>query len=117
MDYFEIQVGLDPEPPGLIQRMLEKIFPAANPDIEQYIESATTWWIECNNNGTAIREIGFDKDRNPIVLGPVGRNYGFIVDSNNDWSEYTDYSDEAARDFERIWQELLPSFEHLGNDS
>ena len=71
--------------------------------------------LEVNDAGGAVREIGFDTKGNPIVLGPIGRNFGFITDSSDDWSASEGESEETARHFERRWSTALASFQHLAS--
>ena len=69
--------------------------------------------METDDNGAPQREIGFDADMNPIVVGPVGRNFGFLVDSSDDWSDSEEDSEEAAREFQSKWEQIWPEFKHL----
>jgi hypothetical protein len=71
------------------------------------------WWLEVSDEGRPLREIGFDVSGEPIVLGPVGRNFGYLIDSADDWSDSDDDSAEAAEHFEARWRALFPSFRHL----
>ena len=63
--------------------------------------------------GVPRREIGFDEDMNPIVLGPIGNNFGFLVDSSDDWSTSKEDSEEVAKGFQAAWKEVWPTFKHL----
>ena len=86
MRYLEIDVGpWSDKPPPWWCRILQKIIPAANPELETYYQKTRKWWLEVDDEGKPQREIGFDAEENPIVLGPIGRNYGFLVDSSVDW--------------------------------
>ena len=93
--------------------MLQKIIPAANPDLEDYLFQARFWWLEVDDAGLPQREIGFDEGGNPIVLGPLGRNYGFLVDSSDEWKDSEGDSEDAARDFQKTWEGLWPKFKYL----
>src|SRR5205814_1974306 len=112
--YLEIKPGpCSDEPLRWWCRVLQKIIPAANPDLEKLYSKTRKWWLEIDDTGKPWREIGFDADMKPIVLGPVGRNFGFLVDSSDDWSTSQEDSAEAAAGFERTWQGLWPTFAHL----
>ena len=93
--------------------ILRAVLPRANPDIEHLIEQACTWWLEIEATGEPSREIGFTETGAPIVIGPVGRNHGYLVDASDDWSESTDDSPDVAANFERVWAELWPRFASL----
>lgn len=100
-------------PAKLLVAVLERVLPRSNPDLDQLIARARVWWLEIEDTGEPTREIGFDVDGTPIVLGPVGDNCGFLVDASEDWSAHGSDCAEAAEDFERVWQSLLPSFADL----
>jgi len=114
MRYLEIDIGpWTEEPSPWWGRILQKVIPAANPDFEKIYPKTRKWWVEIDDEGKPLREIGFDAEHNPIVLGPIGRNYGFLVDSPINWKESEGDSDEAGKNFETTWQELLRKFYYL----
>jgi len=94
-------------------KSLQRVLPAANPDLETLYPKTRVWWLEVTDAGAPEREIGFDESGEPVVLGPIGRNFGFLVDSSDDWSDSQDDSPEAAEHFEEQWNALLPRFRHL----
>ena len=107
MRYLQIDVGpWSGKPLPWWCRLLRKFIPAANPDIEQLYVITRKWWLEIDDNGQPQREIGFDSNNTPIVLGPVGNNYGFLVDSSTDWTGSERDSAEAEKEFEKTWQAL-----------
>ena len=112
--YLQIKTGPHSEetPPGWC-RALQRIIPSGNEDLEPFYLRTRTWWLEVDEAGVPQREIGFDAEMKPIVLGPVGENCGFLVDASDDWSDCLKDSPEAAAGFERAWQELWPRFAHL----
>lgn len=114
MRYLEIDVGTpSKEPLPWWCRVLEKISPKGNPDLEKYYDETRIWWLEINDKREPQREIGFDMDGNPIVLGPIGNNYGFLIDSPIDWNDSKIDSDEAAKNFEKQWAIVWDKFKHL----
>lgn len=114
MRYLEIDTGpWTDEPLPWWCRILQKIIPAANPDLESYYPKTRKWWLEVDDEGKPQREIGFDAENNPIVLGPIGNNYGFLVDGSDNWKDSKEDSSEAKNDFERVWQSLLQQFAYL----
>jgi hypothetical protein len=71
---------IPPRLPWLL-RVLQRVLPAANPDIEPLLFQVELWWIEVDGGGVPQREIGFDIHGEPIVAAPFGRNHGFWTDS------------------------------------
>jgi hypothetical protein len=68
-------------------------------------EEPLPWW--CRILQKVIPE------NEPIVLGPIGRNYGFLVDSSDNWKDSEEDSAEAKREFEKMWQALSQQFSNL----
>ena len=114
MRYLQIDVGhqTSTRPPWWV-RALAALLPSADPDLQAYYSKARTWWLEIDDNGAPLREIGFDAEMNPIVLAPAGRNVGFLIDSAEDWSDSATDSEEAARGFQKTWESFWPTFQHL----
>ena len=115
MRYIEINTGpWSGKPLPWWCRLLQKIIPPANPDLEQQFYPLTRrWWVELDDKGVPQREIGFDADGKPIVLGPVGHNFGFTVDTTEPWPESDEDSAEATKEFQKTWETLWPQFKHL----
>jgi hypothetical protein len=111
MNYIEIEIqGWRKEKNSLPERVLKRLLPSENPDLENLYKRASFWWLEFDDNGCPQREIGFDRNRKPIVLGPVGKNSGFLVDSADDWRDFKEPNSEAEVRFESVWCQLWPSF-------
>ncbi len=73
-------------------KILTEIIPKANPDFEHRLEEVDSWKIEYNKtDNTTWREIGFDKDGNPIVAMPLGDNYGFWTDNQLTMDDYRNF--------------------------
>jgi hypothetical protein len=95
-------------------KVLQFIIPAANPDLAPYMDRARIWWIEIDDNGLPLREIGFDPGGLAVVLGPVSGNHGFLLDSSDDTIEAL-VADEkleshkAAERFDAEWNSLWTS--------
>jgi hypothetical protein len=114
MRYIQIEVGISPDKPHpWWGKLLRKVLPAANPDMEQFYALTRKWWLEIDDVGKPQREIGFDSENTPIVLGPVGNNPGFLIDSSDDWKDSVGDSAEAKNEFENTWQVLWKKFSHL----
>ncbi len=115
MEYVEINIGpWDDKPDSWWVKLLRRVLPAANPDFEgTHYPRTRIWWIELDDDRIPQREIGFDEEGEAIVLGPVGRNYGFAVDESAPWASTDGESEAAARRFQETWDNLWPRFAHL----
>ena len=91
--------------------MLQRFIPPANPDFEQHYPHVRTWWVELDEKQIPTREIGFNVDGRPVALAPFGRNYGFIVDTCDPWTDADDECQEAKKKFQTTWEELAESLE------
>lgn len=110
----EINIGKwSNEPLSWFARVLRRLLPAANPDTEPLFHKAERWWVEINEQGLPQREIGFDESGAAVVLAPVGRNFGFIIDSSDKWEDFSGESSIAAQNFEKEWSKLWGKFRHL----
>jgi hypothetical protein len=112
MKYLQIEIGSWPKLPWWCE-MLRNVIPAANPDLEKFFPLTKRWWVELDNEDRAKREIGFDAEGKAIVLGPIGRNYGFLVDTPEKWSDSIPSSEIRAEEFNEVWQRLRLKFKHL----
>ncbi len=115
MRYLKIEFGATPSNSSMPWwgKLLQKIIPAANPDLEHLYEETITWWLEVDENGEPQREIGFNKENEPIVLGPIGENYGLLVDTGKAWDNWEYEKPELKNEFEFIWNKIWKDFEHL----
>jgi len=115
MEYVQINTGSwDDKPDSCWVKLLRRILPAANPDFEYTLyPQARIWWIELDDDRIPQREIGFNEEGEAIVLGPVGRNYGFAVDESAPWASTDGQSEEASQRFQETWDVLWPRFAHL----
>lgn len=65
----------------IIERVLRKLIPLANPDFDRGYALVRKWWVEVDETGTPQRELGFDAHGSVIVASPLGDNFGFWTDS------------------------------------
>lgn len=95
----------------VLEWLLEKIVPKANPDFDMKYNDVEIWIVECDEEKDSInREIGLDKDGMVIVKGPFQNNVGYWVDNNLTIDDYKNafdvqYIDKAV--FEKLWEEPL----------
>ncbi|WP_400190533.1 hypothetical protein [Hymenobacter sp. B81] len=92
----------------LIGSILSSLLPAANPDFEHLIDGVAHWYLEVDTEtGIPQREIGFDRQRNPIVALPWADNCGYWTD-NNMLAQYFEEHFKAQpllqQSFEEAWQ-------------
>ena len=115
MRYLEIDTGPPLRETGLPWwvKLLQLISPAGNPDLEPIIHQVQIWWLETDDNGEPLREIGFNAKGQAVVLGPVNGNTGFLIDASDDWSDSNEVSAKAAEEFNSVWNSLWPKFEEL----
>lgn len=92
--------------------VLEKVIPAANPELSKIHERVVFWWIEANEDGEPVREIGFDERKEAIVLGPIGDNYGMVTDSPLRFEDGKNLK-EIEVGFEKLWNRLYSEFSYL----
>lgn len=95
----------------VLEWLLEKTVPKANPDFDMKYNDVEIWIVECDEEKDSInREIGLDKDGMVIVKGPFQNNVGYWVDNNLTIDDYKNafdvqYIDKAV--FEKLWEEPL----------
>ena len=95
---------------NVIEYILYKILPKANPDFENQIDNVEYWLLECGiENGIPEREIGIKKNGNAIVKMPFKDNYGYWTDNNlklNDFIEKFKATEIEKKEFEFNWDNL-----------
>lgn len=88
---------------SFISRLLAK----SNPGFEKIYTNIDTWLIEFNEKLEVTREIGLDKNRNVIAVGPYENNRGFWTDSNLKYQDIENCFDKndiiSPEDFENTW--------------
>ena len=85
--------------------LLEKFIPEANPDYALHL--VREWLIEFDDDGLPGREIGLDASGEPVLAGPDGRNYGFWLDTNLRFRDFTG-DVVTAEVFESAWRRWRP---------
>ena len=62
-------------------KVLAVFIPSANPDFDALYQRVSVWLLEVSvPDGLPRREIGLDEQMEPVVAGPIGKNYGTWVD-------------------------------------
>ena len=91
---------------GLVERVIRKVLPLANPDFEDLYCNVRKWWIEVDDEGTPQRELGFDTDEQPIVAGPIGENFGFWTDSSMKFRP-AEHRVVSSKEFAATWAQFV----------
>ena len=96
--------------PSWLVGLLQRILPAANPDLERFYDQIVMWHVEIEaTTGEPSREVGLDAQQRVLAIGPWRENHGFIVDCGGTFvaAEYHQISEEQ---FEREWKSFkLPT--------
>jgi len=86
-------------------RTLLFFIPRASPDHERLYRHVRKWYLELDDSGVPVREIGLDADGQPLFGAPDDRNLGFWTDSDGPF-ERDKLSPIPAEEFERRWHEV-----------
>jgi hypothetical protein len=94
---------------GVIKLFLFFI-PQANPDHEKLYPDVKRWLLETDGDGIPQREIGIDKNNEPLFGAPDDRNFGFWTDSNCTFCE-SELECVSEEYFESVWLKIYDSTE------
>jgi len=87
-------------------KVLSVFIPSGNPDFDELYPQVNMWLLEVSvPDGLPRREIGLNEQLEPVVAGPIGKNYGTWVDG----PEKLDISAYEATDaalFSSAWQKI-----------
>ena len=89
------------EPRGWIGRVIASI-DSANPSYRGKYHLIRSWLIEFDEDGSPWREIGLDADGAIVVAGPSAKDYGFWLDTNMKFSDFTG-EPVTQEHFESLW--------------
>ncbi len=82
-----------------------------NPDFDDLYPEVDSWVLEVDDDTNRTnREIGIDKEKEPIVLAPWGCNYGLWVDSVVSMKQI-EYTETTEEEFEKLWMRLKDNLE------
>lgn len=90
---------------SIVERLLSRLFPLANPDFHDEYRSVVEWWLEIDDEGQVTREIGFDEKGRPIVGAPIGDNLGVFTDEVEAPASLN--GSIAAADFDLAWKKFV----------
>jgi hypothetical protein len=108
MRYLETEDCTDFGPPS--KHWLERILPSGNPDFADRLQDIKRWYVEVNDSGEAVRELGLNANRMPVLAAPFRGNFGFWTDAN------PPFPIERARPipaetFESAWATIMRQFQ------
>jgi hypothetical protein len=86
-------------------RALLFFIPRANPDNEPLYRHVKRWYLELDDSGVPVREIGLGPDGAPLFAAPDERNFGFWTDSTETFPK-DQFSPVLPDEFERLWHEI-----------
>ena len=93
---------------GFIFNLMRRLLPKCNTNMEDKIKYVLEWWLEIDDkNGKIIREIGFNKNKEVIIIGPWDNNYGFWTDSNVLIEKYAEYKAICENEFKEKWDNYI----------
>jgi hypothetical protein len=95
-------------------KILETIFPVANPNFENQIEKVNAWLLEFEKEDNCpVREIGLDILGKPIMIMPWKENYGYWTDNNlsfEDFKKHFRTENSNSEEFEIYWKRFENDF-------
>jgi len=71
---------------SLVETVVSNL-PKSNPDFEDIYQNVKYWLVELGDDGKASREVGLNKNQEPIAIGPFRNNRGFWTDSNLNYDQ------------------------------
>lgn len=89
-----------------IIKVLEALIPIGNPDFKDQLNKVDHWAVEFERDKEdTIREIGYDKDNNILLILPLNNNLGYWSNNNLTLEEYYKINAKEinAEDFEKDW--------------
>ena len=106
MKYLRTKLATDwNEGKSLSQRVIETVLffvPKANPGYENKMHLVDEWVVEFDEDNNPFREIALDFNGYPVFAGPNEENYGFWLDTNMKYSDFTGREVELS-EFENLW--------------
>ena len=99
--------GPDPWTVKLL-RLVFYFIPRANPDNERLYPLVKKWYLELDDSGVPVREIGLSLDDQPLFGAPDERNTGFWTDSLKVFRK-DEVGPVSGQEFEKLWLEIQAS--------
>ena len=111
MRYFSTTLATDLPPADWRAKLIYALLwfiPRSNPDLEVHFCRVRRWYVEVDESGLPVREVGIDERGTPITAGPWEHNFGFWTDSGEPLPE--DRVEEIRKEeFDTMWQGFADS--------
>ena len=108
MHYYSTTLATDIFKPDWRVRIFYLLFffvPRANPDFEPLFPRIRRWYVEVDEAGESVRELGLDEQGTAITAGPWKRNFGFWTDSPGPFP--ADMAEPLSQaQFEQAWASI-----------
>jgi hypothetical protein len=91
---------------SIVDKWLTKIFPSPNKENEAKFYLVKEWYIEFDDAGYPIREIGLDQAGMPVVASDIeDGTYGYWLDTNMLYVDFlgSDSAEIQATEFQAMW--------------
>ncbi len=112
MHYLRTTTGTDfeeKEPFGVkVLRTVLFFIPEANPGYRNKMHLVKEWLIEFDEKEMPYREIGLNKNGEPVLAGPDETNYGFWLDTEMKFNNF-EGKEISKAEFEKIWESYFGS--------
>ena len=110
MHYVATSLGVPMPRIGWRERLAYSLLwfiPRANPNNEPLYPRVSRWFLELDETGQPVREIGLDASGTPLFSAPNKRNFGFFTDSSAKFSA-TDLVPIDKDEFQSLWEAVSP---------
>lgn len=94
-------------------RMFLWFIPQPNRENEKNFHLLSEWFIEFDDDGYPIREIGIDKSGQPILASDVwDGTFGYWLDTNMMYEDFLDAegSEIEKEEFVNMWNKIKPGY-------
>ena len=104
MGYLRTKLATDWAEPGggTAKSLLASLAPEANPNYKDKWHLIREWHIEFDDDDSPWREIGLDSAGVPVLAGPSHEDYGFWLDTNMRFGDFTGEPIERE-EFDKKW--------------
>jgi hypothetical protein len=110
MRYLATEKCTDFAPSGALERLLPL---KANPDFYDRFPKIKRWYVELDDSGAAVRELGLDVEGRPIFAAPFRSNFGFWTDATPPFPADGAFT-IGADAFESAWAGFIREFQGAG---
>lgn len=84
-------------------RFIYSLVPNSNPRYQQKYYLLHEWFIEFDNEGKVLRELGLDEKGKVLFSSPNKQNPGFWIESKMTFKDFED-NELSSEDFTTLWK-------------